>query len=199
MAEPQMLTYKDALKAGYAVQVPSFQGYAYGYYAYLSESQNYWKALSGDNQNSTFGRDVIKNNTPMPVDFWSKGLDTYEKTTNRPNQVKPLILSARGIQTEAQVEATRKQTEIVAARAAEEGRKAAVLQQEVMGRTREGAERSVSRTRARRAGGGLLAAASSPDLTVQPTGPALGGGSIALGGTGSGLGSTSMLGAKLKV
>jgi hypothetical protein len=193
-----MLTYQDALKAGYAVQVPSFAGYAYGGFVNQSESLKYWKALSGD-QPSTFGRDILKNNTPMPVDFWSKGLDNYEKTTNRPNQVKPVILAARGIQTEAQVEATRKQTEIVAARAAEEGRKAAVLQQEVMGRTREGAERSVSRTRARRAGGGLLAAASSPDLTVQPTGPALGGGSIALGGTGSGLGSTSMLGAKLKV
>ena len=193
-----MLTYQDALKAGYAVQVPSFAGFAFGGFVNQSESLNYWKALSGD-QPSTFGRDILKNNTPMPVDFWSKGLDTYEKTTKSPNQIKPVILAARKIQTEAQIAETRKQTEIMAAKAAEEGRKAAVLQQEVMGRTREGAEKASSRMRARRAGGGLLAAASSPDLTVQPTGPALGGGSIALGGTGSGLGSTSMLGTRVKI
>jgi hypothetical protein len=99
----------------------------------------------------------------------------------------------------AEQEKVRQESARVAAAQAAEAQKVSAIRQEITTRTREGAEKASSRMRARRAGGGLLAAASSPDLTVQPTGPALGGGSIALGGTGSGLGSTSMLGAKLKV
>jgi len=99
----------------------------------------------------------------------------------------------------AEQEKVKQETIKVAEKIAEETKKVETIKQEVSTRTREGTERAVSRMRARRAGGGLLAAASSPDLSAPVTGPNLGGGNIALGGTGSGLGSTSMLGAKLKV
>jgi hypothetical protein len=99
----------------------------------------------------------------------------------------------------AEQEKVRQESARVAALQAEEAKKVAAIKQEVTTRTREGAEKSSSRMRARRAGGGLLSAASSPDLSAPAIGPSLGAGNLALGGSGSGLGSTSMLGTRVKI
>lgn len=87
----------------------------------------------------------------------------------------------------------------VAAAQAIEAQKVAAIKQEVTTRTREGAERSSSRMRARRAGGGLLSAASSPDLSAPATGPILGSGAPSLGGSMASFGSSSVLGTRVKI
>lgn len=93
----------------------------------------------------------------------------------------------------------REETAKIAAAQAAEAQKVAAIKQEVTTRTREGAERSSSRMRARRAGGGLLSAASSPDLSAPATGPVLGSGAPSLGGSMASFGSSSVLGTRVKI
>jgi hypothetical protein len=99
----------------------------------------------------------------------------------------------------AEQEKVKQETIKVAEKIAEETKKVETIKQEVSTRTREGAERTSSRMRARRAGGGLLSAASSPDLSVPTMGPSLGSGSPSLGGSMASFGSTSVLGTRVKI
>ena len=80
-----------------------------------------------------------------------------------------------------------------------EAKKVETIKQEITTKAREGTERTVSRMRARRAGGGLLSAASSPDLAAPATGPVLGSGAPSLGGSMASFGSSSVLGTRVKI
>lgn len=188
MADPKLYTLAEAKSAGLLYDPFNKNGYI---------QNNQYVAPPKDPQDEAFWIRATMQTTQFYADA--------AKDRELAKQYGPIAAKGQSIidsynqRVQQQIAEAQKAREEAAVKIAEETKKVEAIKQEVTTRTREGAERSSSRMRARRAGGGLLAAASSPDLSAPATGPILGSGAPSLGGSMASFGSSSVLGTRVKI